>query len=170
MNIHTYVDQPSSLRQHTENLRLNERNIPSSPLQPYLDFRPVMTKYSIFPVVDPRAPIGVPLTQQPTYNIESTFNPGNSSAPWSGYASNINKESELKNQIYALQACPQATYIPSSKSSLYQVKWTNSTNQQQPFPELFHDQTFNPVNANPPSDKIGYALFNNATRMQLKEL
>ena len=36
------------------NQELYERNIPSAPLQPYLDVRPVSTKYSILPIVDPR--------------------------------------------------------------------------------------------------------------------
>ena len=37
---------------HTQtNERIYNRNIPSQMLQPYLDVRPVMTKYSYFPIV-----------------------------------------------------------------------------------------------------------------------
>ena len=171
MDIHNYIDQSTSQRQQTVYLRSYERNIPSQPLQPYLDARPVLTKYSILPIVDPRKPVQTPLIQQPTFNPEKIYNPGNDTGPWSGYASNINHESELRNQIFALQSCPQAAYIPSSKSNLYQVKWQNNADEiKQPFPGLFQNQQFCPTNTNPNSDKIGFALFNNATRQQTKDL
>lgn len=170
MDIHNYVDQSSSQKQQTINLRSYERNIPSQQLQPYLDARPVLTKYSILPIVDPRKPVETPLIQQATYMPHKVFNPGNNSAPWSGYASNVNHESELRNQFFALQNCGQAYYIPSSKSSLYQVDWKNSSKNQQPFPGLFENEQFCPTNPNSNPDKIGYALFNNATRQQTKDL
>ena len=84
------------------NTRIYDRNIPSQVLQPYLDVRPVMTKYSYFPIVDPRKSNTVPLIAQPTFNPHATFNPGNTTSPWSGFASNVNTESELRNQIYVL--------------------------------------------------------------------
>jgi len=170
MDIHSYIDQPSSQRQQTVYLRSFERNIPSQPLQPYLDARPVMTKYSTLPIIDLRKSITTPLIQQPTYTPERIYNPGNDSGPWSGYASNINHESELRNQIFALQSCTQAIYIPSSKSSLYKTSWQNTNKMQQPFPTLFQNEQFCPVNPNPNPEKIGYALFNNATRQQTKDL
>lgn len=170
MNIHNYIDQPSSLKQQTTYLRTYERNIPSQPLQPYLDARPVLTRYSILPIVDPRKDDNTPLINQATYSPEKIFNPGNDTGPWSGYASNINHETELRNQIFALQSCTQAQYIPSSNSSLYQVKWKNGYNTQQPFPSLFQNEHFSPTNPNPNSNKIGFALFNNATRQQTKDL
>ena len=73
-------------------------------------------------------------------------------------------------QIFALQSCSQAAYVPSSKSSLYQVNWQNTNNQQQPFPGLFQKDQFAPTNPNPNPDKIGFSLFNNATRQQVKDL
>lgn len=170
MNINSYIDQPSSQKQQTVYQRSYERNIPSQPLQPYLDARPVQTKYSIMPIVDPRAQINTPLIQQSTYTPETTFNPGNDFGPWSGYASNVNHESELRNQIYALQSCSQASYIPSSKSSLYESKWQNSNKPLQPFPELFKTEQFSPVNPNCHPETIGFALFNNATRQQIKDI
>lgn len=171
-NIYDFDNLSSSGRQNIMNTRTYVRNIPSQPLQPYLDARPVLTKYSILPVVDPRREITVPLIQQATFNPEEIFNPGNvtASAPWSGFASNINRESDLRGQIFALQECSQATYIPSSKSSLYNVQWKNSQQISQPFPELFKKETFAPTDTNPHANTIGYALFNNATRQQLKNL
>jgi hypothetical protein len=77
------------------NTRIYDRNIPSQLLQPYLDVRPVMTKYSYFPIVDPRRELDTKLMQMPTYNVHTIFNPGNTQSPWSGFASNVNVESEL---------------------------------------------------------------------------
>ena len=171
-NIYDFDNLSSSGRQNIMNKRSYSRNIPSQPLQPYLDARPVLTKYSILPVVDPRKEIKTPLIQQSTFDLEQIFNPGNvtASAPWSGFASNINNESELRGQIFALQECSQAKYIPSSKSTLYNVQWQNSQEISQPFPHLFKKETFAPTEPNPDANKIGFALFNNATRQQLKNL
>ena len=153
------------------NHRIYDRNIPSQPLQTYIDARPVLTKYSIMPIVDPRKRESVPFRVDPTFSTDTVFNPGNDFGPWSGYASNVNKESELKNIIFALQECSQATYIPSSKSDLYNVTWKPAVSQtQQPFPELFRSERFNNFNPNPNSDVIGFSLFNNSTRQQLKDV
>lgn len=166
--INSYIDEPNSQKFITTNLRSYLRNVPSQPLQPYLNARPVLTKYSILPVVDPREQINVPLVQCATYDINTMFNPGNAIAPWSGYSSNVNNESELRNQIYALQSCPQAYYIPSSNSSLYKWEWSQNTSVQQPFPNLFKETDFC-QNAQSNND-MGYKLFNNSTRQQLRDL
>ena len=170
MNIHSFSDESTSIRQQITYERTYERNIPSQQLQPYLDARPVQTKFSILPIVDPRKQIQTPLIQQATYSPETVYNPGNDFGPWSGYSSNVNKESELKNQIYAKSSCSQATYVPSSNSSLYQVQWKNNFQPVQPFPDLFKTEQFCPVNPNPNPDVVGYAMFNNATRAQVKDL
>lgn len=148
------------------NKRIYDRNIPSQMLQPYLSVRPVMTKYSIMPIVDPRAPINVPLKQQPTYNSHNVFNPGNTQSPWSGFCSNINNESILRNQVFALQKCSQSEYVPSSKSDLYEYSFKPNKNQFQPFPELFKKENFAPFNPNP--ENVGEGLFYNATRVQIR--
>ena len=153
------------------NRRIYDRNIPSQILQPYLNVRPVMTKYSIMPIVDPRAPIKTPLEQMPLYNTSKVFNPGNATAPWSGYASNVNVESELRNQIYALQKCSQSVYVPNSNSDLYKFSFKadkQGGQQYQPFPELFTEEKFNSFNPNP--ENVGDGLFNNCTRQQIKDL
>ncbi len=169
MEINSYTDQPTSKRQETVYLRSYSRNIPSHQLQPYLDARPVSTKYSFLPIIDSRKLTETPLIQQGTFNTEKTYNPGYR-GPWSGYASNVNHESELRNQNYALQSCSQSVYVPSSGSNLYQINWENTNKPNQPFPGLFKNEKFCPVNRNPNEDKVGYALFNNATRQQTKDL
>ena len=88
------------------NSRIAERNIPSSYLQPQFSMRPVSTKYALLPIVDRRAKSSVPIKTTTTYNPKVTFNPGTAVAPWSGFVSNINKESELRNMYFALQRCP----------------------------------------------------------------
>ena len=151
------------------NERIYDRNIPSKILQPYIDVRPVMTKYSYFPVVDPRKPINTPLQQMPVYNVHTTFNPGNTRSPWSGFASNVNIESELRNQIYALQKCSQAVYVPNSTSDLYTYKFQT---QKKPDPHqlLFQEQSFDNFNPNPSPGLCGTALFMNSTRCQVRDM
>ena len=158
----------SQFRENT-NKQLYDRNVPSQMLQPYLDFRPVLTKYSYFPIVDPRKENLVTLEQMPTYNVHKVFNPGNSQAPWSGFVSNVNTESELRNQIFALQKCNQREYVPNSTSDLFVY---NFNTQKKPINHelLFNNDTFNQFNPNPNENKIGNHLFMNSTRCQLKDL
>lgn len=151
------------------NTRIYNRNIPSQMLQPYIDVRPVMTKYSYFPIVDPRKPINVSLVQTPTYNVHEVFNPGNTQSPWSGFASNINTESELRNQIYALQKCSQSVYVPRSSSDLYTYKFKTRT-QHNPHELLFRNDTFETFNPNPAPEICGSGIFNNSTRCQVRDM
>ena len=154
------------------NTRIYDRNLPSQMLQPYIDVRPVMTKYSFMPIVDPRKELNVRMTQMPTYNSSKIFNPGNATAPWSGYASNVNLESDLRNQVFALQKCSQSVYVPGSNSDLYVNEFNNkasrTSNQQHTL--LFHQEHFSDFNPNPNAKVIGTGLFNNFTRTQLGEM
>jgi hypothetical protein len=157
--------------QERMNREIYSRNLPSQPLQPYLDVRPVMTKYSYLPIVDPRREIKQQFKDLPTYNTNTTFNPGNRQAPWSGFASNINLESELRNQIYALQKCNQAEYVPKSNSDLYDfnlqvTKHTNLGDRNL----LFKQEAFPQFNPNPDTNILGVNLFNNNTRVQVKDI
>ena len=49
------------------NTRIYQRNLPSQLLQSYIDVRPVSTKYSLLPIVDPRAKPTVPYIAQPDF-------------------------------------------------------------------------------------------------------
>ena len=164
----------SSQIQISTNNRIYDRNLPSQMLQPYLSVRPVMTKYSIMPIVDPRIPeqsIKTQLIPQGTYNSEDVFNPGTRNAPWSGFATNINIESELRNQVYALQSCSQSVYVPSTESDLYKFGFNNNNyfnKIQQPFPGLFKEEHFNSFNPN--EYNIAKGIFQNSTRAQIRGL
>lgn len=170
MNVSTNKSQECvSDIQKQINQRIYDRNIPSAVLQPYISVRPVMTKYSYFPIVDPRKKLDVPMKQMPTYNVNKTFNPGNDMSPWSGFSSNINLESELRNQVYALQKCSQAVYVPNSTSDLYDYTF-KTVKQPNPHDLLFKSDSFSSFNPNPNADVIGVGIFNNNTRCQVKDL
>jgi hypothetical protein len=156
-----------SIHQET-NTRIYDRNVPSQLLQSYIDVRPVSTKYSLLPIVDPRAKPSVPYIDRPTYRVSTTFNPGNRGAPWSGYSSHVNVESELRNQVYALQKCSQAVYVPSSTSDLYDKKIFSHSNKDQPFPYLFETERFSDFNPN--VENVGQHTFLNNTRMEYRDL
>ena len=153
------------------NTRIYDRNIPSQVLQPYLNVRPVMTKYSFLPIVDPRKEIKTRLTQMPTYNTSQIFNPGNNTAPWSGFAANVNLESELRSQVFALQKCSQAVYVPNSNSDLYKSHNVPAYRTNPPQHELlFRKEVFQDFNPNPDPKILGSGIFMNSTRTQVKEL
>jgi len=153
------------------NTRIYDRNIPSQMLQPYLDVRPVMTKYSYLPIVDPRKELNVKMVQMPTYNSQAVFNPGNTQSPWSGFASNINLESELRNQVFALQKCSQAVYVPDSNSDLYKYSYSpNTAKKSQTHSLLFQKEQFCDFNPNPDNKLVGSGIFYNSTRTQVKEI
>lgn len=147
------------------NKRISERNRPSAPLQPQFSFRPISTKYSFLPIVDQRAPATVPIIRRPTYQVGNVFNPGTAQSPWSGFASNINKESGLRNQFFALQNCEQSQFVPSSESDLYNYRVNDGSVETQPFPGLFTEETFERFNPN--TCNLGKEFFNNFTREQL---
>jgi hypothetical protein len=154
-----YVEETNREKQNTINKRTFMRNIPSNPLQQYIDVRPISTKYEIMPTYDVRTKPSVPFIQCGTFDTNTMFNPGNSMGVWSGYATNIDNETFLLNN--------HSQYIPSSKSDLYSIKWKQSNDIQQPFPDLFNKPIFS---KSVQENKIGYSLFNNPTRNQSKEI
>ena len=103
------------------NARLADRNIPSAPLQPQFSIRPVSTKYAMMPLFDRRPKPTVPIVAEPTYSVEKVFNPGSAQAPWSGFASNINEESSLRNQFFALQSLQRRSSMLSTQTSAKRV-------------------------------------------------
>jgi hypothetical protein len=160
--------ETSRMIHHESNTRIYQRNLPSQLLQSYIDVRPASTKYSLLPIVDPRAKATVPYVAQPDFHIATTFNPGDRPSPWSGVSSSVNVESELRNQVYALQRCNQAVYVPSTMSDLYDQKGFSKTNVQQPFPGLFEAERFTDFNPNP--THVGQHVFLNNTRMEFRDM
>ena len=148
------------------NNRMSERNLPSASLQPQYSIRPVATKYGYMQVLDQYKKTTVPLNQYKSYNTKTVFNPGNATAPWNGFSNNINTESSLRNQFFALQKCDQSEFVPKSTSDLFQTK-VDYKPQKQTHPLLFDKPDLAPFNPN--VQNLGYNLFNNHTRVQLKD-
>jgi hypothetical protein len=152
------------------NTRINSRQFSDSPLQPNFDPRSVPTKQSLFPMVNRRKPMNEPVIPYLDYNIIN-FNPGTQRAPPSGFINNIDTETVLRNQTFALQrGGEQGVYVPSSNSDLYKTSIPKgSINDPQPFPILFQrpilDQSVHP---NLQGNVIGQERFFNHTRTQLR--
>ncbi len=148
--------------------RMFERNIPSEPLKPEFSPRPEQTKFTVMGKSEPsRNTTACPQHHYANFTPTKIFNPGNATAPWYGYASNVNAESTLRNQFFALQDCDQSKYIPSTNSDLYEAKIT-SRHVSQPHPGLFKRDDFEPFQPN----CLGIAknIFHNHTSQQLKDL
>jgi hypothetical protein len=157
------------------NNRIYDRNIPSHELQSNFDPRPVKTRQVLFPTLDCYQPSNTPINNQPTYNQHGQFNPG-SSAPYSGWATNIDNESKVKTLFRTTQKwAPQNSYIPGSQSDMYVA----NKNMYQSTPEqtsrnlghhelLFKREQFDHFNPN--KCGLGMDRFDNHTRQQTKNL
>ena len=157
-------------QQRTQELsdRLWRRNTTTAPIKMQYSVRPVPTKYVHMPVVDCRRPANVPCLQNPIYNMQTMFTPSNS-LPFSGYQANVDIETKLHDTIFPLQACPQAKFIPSTQSDLYQNQHLVAGRREvMTNPLLFKEPQFSSFNPN--LCGTGYKLFNNFTRQQVRAL
>ena len=163
--------EKASIYKDENSSRIYNRNLPTFTLEPYLSFIPMATKYNKIDnhynkrQTDITANI---MENRASYNQHMFFNPG-SSAPWKGYSENVNNESVLRNQVYALQKCNQSEYVPSTQSDMYNYH-LNVKQIHQTHPLLFKQEQFEECNPNPESNKIGQGLFMNHTRNQLRGL
>lgn len=152
------------------NSRFQTRQFSDSPLRPNFDPRPVPTKYSHFPTMNLRAPAKEEILPYVDYNVGVNFNPGNATGPVSGFVNNIDIETVLRNQTFALQRdAGESVYVPSSKSDLYNVS-VISRPSEQPYPLLFERPQFsNRVHPNVVNANVGNDPFFNHTRTQLRK-
>jgi hypothetical protein len=153
------------------NTRIYDRFVPDAELQPNFGHRPVSTKYALYPILDRRAPVTVPLQSYLDYYPEVIFKPGDANGPVSGYFNNVEVESDLRNQNTYLDKDLGKKYIPSINSDLYKVTVTSKNKVEQPFPRLFkidHIDGSKHIEALPKN--IGVDMFNNHTRVQLRTL
>ena len=152
------------------NDRLSGRQFSDKPLQPNYDPRPVPTKYSHFPVIDRRKKVpDTPLVNYLDYSSETNFAPISGKGTVDGFLRNVNTESTLRNQFFALQTANQAVYVPSSSSDLFgfsavgrQETQTHSALFDKPSFDSTPNANINPV--------IGSDRFFNHTRTQLRGL
>ena len=155
----------------TNSSRIYDRNLPTFTLEPYLSFKSIATKYNNIDIKNDQVKRqedikANTMENRISYNQHKSFNPG-SNAPWKGYSENVNDESVLRNQVYALQKCSQVEYVPSSKSDLFQYN-IDVTNVNQTHTLLFKQEQFDKCDPNPKPNKIGCELFMNVTRNQLR--
>lgn len=150
------------------NDRLSSRQFSDRPLQPNFNPRPVPTKYATFPMVNRRKEVKEMLVTYPKHNLYDNFNPGSAKAPPSGFINNVDTETILRNQAFALQSSDQHVYVPSSHSDLYKVE-VISRPSEQPYPLLFNRFAFdNYQHPNVANKNIGNDVFSNHTRTQLR--
>lgn len=150
------------------NDRIQSRQFADSPLQPNFDPRPVPTKYAHFPIINRRKPMNEPAIPYLDYNIIN-FNPGTERAPPSGFFNNVDTETILRNQTFAMQnGADQSVYVPSSNSDMYKVEIVSRPSQQ-PHPDLFIKQQFTgEQHPNLAGANIGQDRLFNHTRTQLR--
>jgi len=150
------------------NTRLFDRIIPSTELQPNFDPRPVSTKYGIFPMLDGHSPATVPIRQMADYSTEMVFAPMTAKGPVDGFFANVDTESKLRFQFFALQhGAGQNIYIPSSQSDLYITPAAVGRQETQPYEGLFERGSYSGPNANHLAG-IGQNAFSNHTRQQMR--
>ena len=152
------------------NSRIYDRFRPEQMLQANIDFRPTSTKYAYLPIIDLRKQSTVNIAPPLDYSIEKGFVPPVARGPIVGYTDNIQVESQLRNQFFALQrGADQRVYVPSSNSDLFRDSLpVNSNPQIQPYPELFSQSTFE--NSRKIIPGVGSDILFNNTRVQLRGL
>ena len=152
------------------NNSLANRNFPSNNLGMNFSFRPENTKYTLMPTYNHSIESSVPINTSEIYDVSSTFFPGTRKPHFYGFATNVDKESTLRNQFFALQKGDRSRYIPDSTSDLYENNIENLANNVDLTNTLLFEETkfadFNPNLSN----SIGHELFYNSTRVQLKDL
>jgi hypothetical protein len=152
------------------NNSIANRNFPSNNLGMNFSFRPVNTKYTLMPTYNHATQSTVPINNNALYDVSNTFFPGTRKPHFYGFATNVDKESTLRNQFFALQKADQVAYLPNTSSNLYENNinfLTHNANLDEQL--LFKEESFNDFNPNI-SNSIGNEIFYNSTRVQLKDL
>lgn len=151
----------------TINKNIQMRNKTNGVMEPNIDFRPVSTKYAVFPIHSSLDKVYN--HKSVIYNSNNTFYPGDRKPHFSGFATNIDVESSLHNRFFALQKDSRSTYIPSTESSLYTNSGVSLDNEYRYNNNklLFVEEKFSDHNPNF-NNNIGSSMFNNSTRIQLK--
>ena len=168
----SYITLQNHENQNAINNDIYQRNIPSENMQISLPQRSVSTKYAHFPILDSRRESNVLLNYTRPYDNNQMFFPGTRKPHFCRFAQNVDLESNLRNQFFALQKADQAVYVPNSNSNMYEnnINFIN-TNKNLDNELLFNNNNGDFDNFNPNlSNKIGNEIFLNSTRVQLKNL
>jgi hypothetical protein len=155
---------PVSEINHITNERIYERTQPSAPLRPYYQPRSQHTKYTKFMTHTEPLVSDEPIVSHPPYSPSKVFYPASRSAPWSGFANNIDIESDMRNQFYGIQKSPQATYVPDSSSDLYTLQSFAHPDRENIQQHVLLFEESKHALFNPNTKNISNATFNNSTR------
>ena len=151
------------------NARYMNRQFCDKPLKPNFNIRSIPTKYSIFPLIDRRAPNQEQPHRYADHYSNSNFCPNMSKGPVDGFLQNVETESILRNQYFGLQrGADQRIYVPSSNSDLYKVSAVGRQ-EIQTHPTISAQFQFDTqLHPNLASRQIGQDTFHNNTRTQLR--
>lgn len=147
------LDKNNLVYDNELNKRLENRNTPSAPLQPLYEFRPVSTKYTQFHKLNEK----ISPTPQYKYDPYQVFNPGDR-APIDHFMRNVDVESTLRSQFFALQRSSQAVYVPELNSQLYDN------------PMAYSPEFFSPTEAKTQQCEGDKTIFYNCVRSNSKQL
>jgi len=154
-------------QERTEELskRMFSRNVPDVNMETAYFDRPAQTKKITMPIIDCKKKDDGAFFS--TYNT-TNFNPG-TSAPFSGYATNVDTESDLFSRNDKLEDCDQYTYVPDSSSDLYENRYLIGGREvENPHKELEVGYEFK--NFNPNQCQLGRQMFDNHTRQQRMDI
>ena len=116
----SYITLQNHENQNLINDTIYQRNIPSENMQVSLPQRSVSTKYAHFPILDSRKESNVLWNYTRPYDNNQMFFHGTRKPHFWGFMQNVDLESNLRNQFFALQKADQANYIPNSNSNMYE--------------------------------------------------
>ncbi len=145
--------------------RMFSINVPDINMETAYFDRPAHTRKITMPIIDCKKKDNGAFFS--TYNTTS-FNPG-TSAPFSGYATNVDTESDLFSRNDKLEDCDQYTYVPDSSSDLYENRYLiGGKKVNNPHKELEAGNDFK--NFNPNQCQLGRQMFDNHTRQQRMDI
>ena len=151
----------TTVRNNT-NERIYNRLVPSFKPQVQLETRPVQTKYTVMQFLDERPRVTTEFENRELYNVNKEFLPVAYDAPVNTFMANVDHESTLRNQLFALQRSDYKEYVPSSNSDLYTVEVVGRSETDN-HPLLFEEYK-------PRNDRVNTKpklLFNNNTSVKL---
>ena len=144
------------------NRRYYSHQVHPQPIEYKFDPRPEETRHVKFPAY-------VNKSNYNTINSNSNMNylTNTSKGTFSGFSANIDHETILRNQHFALQKSDRACYVPDSNSMLYNPTFKNNKDSPDDHKLLF--QSYTPISSSVKHvpGNIGSDLFYNHTRTQL---
>ena len=150
------------------NERIYKRNLTSSSMPMHESFRSAPTRQTHMPILDHKKPNTERLLNN-NFDINTMYTPADS-LPTQSYRNNVDVETKLRGAVTPMQKCDKAVFVPNSNSDLYNSDYLTNQDKNDPPSSslLFKNERFD--NFNPNTCNLGFQLFNNHTRNQLRDL